>query len=170
MWAKIIKIKRTKDLNYSSLCAFNLIHEFHNVSWITEINEFSHDILIYWDAPIYIYVNNTLMQIHFNGTNFINVRLTHRVFSVWPVAQPVVGEMEMHSVANLAKLQAPLATFSLQKSFQTLFNLWELPSTAARARGLAFTVCTHTSLFLARSLRRLSLCSTGGSRQRRAAL
>ncbi len=124
---------------------------------------------------IYIYiivvnVNNALMQIHFNGTNFINVRLTQRVFSVWPVAQPVVGEMEMHSVANLAKFLTPLPTFSLQKSFQTLFNLWELPSTAARAWGLAFTVCTHTSLFLARSLRRLSLCSTGGSRQRRAAL
>ncbi len=29
--------------------------------------------------------------------------LTQRVFSVWPLAQPVVGEMEMHSVANLAK-------------------------------------------------------------------
>ncbi len=27
-----------------------------------------------------------------------------------PVAQPVVGEMEMHSVANLATLQTPLAT------------------------------------------------------------
>ncbi len=33
------------------------------------------------------------------------------VFSVWPVAQPVVGEMEMHSVANLATLQTILATF-----------------------------------------------------------
>ncbi len=30
------------------------------------------------------------MQIHFNSTNFINARLTHRVFSV-----AVVGEMEM---------------------------------------------------------------------------
>ncbi len=27
------------------------------------------------------------------------------------VAQTVVGEMEMHSVANLAALQTPLATF-----------------------------------------------------------
>ncbi len=34
-----------------------------------------------------------------------------RVFSVWPVAQPVVGEMEMHSVSNLAALQTPLVTF-----------------------------------------------------------
>ncbi len=31
-----------------------LIHEFHNLSWIIEINEIFHDILIYWDAPVYI--------------------------------------------------------------------------------------------------------------------
>ncbi len=31
-----------------------LIHEFHNLSWITEINELFHDILIYWDAPVSI--------------------------------------------------------------------------------------------------------------------
>ncbi len=30
-----------------------LIHEFHNLSWITEINELFHDILIYWDAPVW---------------------------------------------------------------------------------------------------------------------
>ncbi len=29
-----------------------LINEFHNLSWITEINELFHDILIYWDAPV----------------------------------------------------------------------------------------------------------------------
>ncbi len=32
-----------------------LIHEFHNLSWITEINELFHDILIYWDAPVYYF-------------------------------------------------------------------------------------------------------------------
>ncbi len=32
-----------------------LIHEFHKLSWITEINELFHDILIYWDAPV-VYV------------------------------------------------------------------------------------------------------------------
>ncbi len=31
-----------------------LIHEFHNLSWITEINELFHDIIIYWDAPVSI--------------------------------------------------------------------------------------------------------------------
>ncbi len=29
-----------------------LIHEFHNLSWITEINELFHNIIIYWDAPV----------------------------------------------------------------------------------------------------------------------
>ncbi len=33
-----------------------LIHEFHNLSWITEINEIVHDILIYWDALVCIYI------------------------------------------------------------------------------------------------------------------
>ncbi len=51
------------------------------------------------------------MHIYFNGTNFINARLTQRVFSVWHVAQSVVGEMEKHSVANLAISQTPLVTF-----------------------------------------------------------
>ncbi len=38
----------------SSVCVhwIYLIHEFHNLSWITEINELFHDILIYWDAPV----------------------------------------------------------------------------------------------------------------------
>ncbi len=57
MWAKIITIKRFKDVNYFSLCAFNwfnTVHEFHNLSWITEINELFHYILIYRDAPVYI--------------------------------------------------------------------------------------------------------------------
>jgi len=56
-------------------------------------------------------VYNALTQIHFNGTNCINAQLTQCVFSVWPVARPVVGEMEMHRVANLATLQTPLVTF-----------------------------------------------------------
>ncbi len=56
MWAKIIAIKRTKDLNYFSLCVLNLIQEFHNLSWITEINELFHNILIYWDAAICIVI------------------------------------------------------------------------------------------------------------------
>ncbi len=54
MWAKIISIKRTKDLNYFSLCAFNLFNnKFHNLSLTAEINDLFHNILIYWDAPVY---------------------------------------------------------------------------------------------------------------------
>ncbi len=34
----------------------DLIHEFHNLSWITEINELFHDILIYWDAPVCVWL------------------------------------------------------------------------------------------------------------------
>ncbi len=71
-------------------------------------------VCIYIYIYIYIYTSsvkvNVKRQIPFNGTNFINVHLTQHVFSVWPVAQPVVGEIEMHSVANLATLQTPLAT------------------------------------------------------------
>ncbi len=39
---------------------------------------------------------NALTQIPFNGTHFINAWLTQRVFSVWPMAQLIVGEMEKH--------------------------------------------------------------------------
>ncbi len=53
---QIITIKRTKDLNYFILCAMNLfntqVSQFIQ-SRITEINVLLHDILIYWDAPVY---------------------------------------------------------------------------------------------------------------------
>ncbi len=61
-------------------------------------------------------------------------------------------EMEMHGVANLATLQTPLAIFfPFKKSIQTLFSLWESPSTAVWAPGLAFTACAHTYLSLSAS-------------------
>ncbi len=96
---------------------------------------------VYWDMTptrkkkkeSYYDVNNALTQIHFNGTHFLNARLTQRVFSVWPVAQPVVGEMEMHSVANLATLQTPLATFFPSKKRPNLVS--ENHRYCARARG-----------------------------------
>ncbi len=46
MWAKIITIKRTKDLNYFRLCALKF-HKLFNY-W----NELFDNILI-WDAPVY---------------------------------------------------------------------------------------------------------------------
>ncbi len=60
---------------------------------------------------MHILVQSKLTQIPFNGTNFINTQLMQRIFSVWPVAQLVVGEMEMHGVVNLATLQTSLTTF-----------------------------------------------------------
>ncbi len=58
-------------------------------------------------------VNNALTQINFNGTNFINAA---RIFH----GPTVVGEMEMHGVANLATLQTLLATFFPSKKCSNL--------------------------------------------------
>ncbi len=64
MWAKIITIKRTKDLNYFNMCALNLFN--------TQVSQFElnywkkllfHDILIYWDAPVYeVICTNQIIQ------------------------------------------------------------------------------------------------------------
>ncbi len=50
---KSSQLKKTKT-ETTSVCVhwIYLIHKFHNLSWITEINELFHDILIYWDAPV----------------------------------------------------------------------------------------------------------------------
>ncbi len=45
-WAKEKK-------NWIQLHLIYLIHKFHSLSWITEINELFHDILNYWDVPVY---------------------------------------------------------------------------------------------------------------------
>ncbi len=58
MWAKIITIKRTKDLNYSSLCALNgfntRVAQFElnywnkwTFPWHSNLNEWMN-----WDAPV----------------------------------------------------------------------------------------------------------------------
>ncbi len=123
-------------------------------------------------SAVKVSVNNVLTQIPFNGTNFINVRLTQRVFSVWTLAQPVVGEKEMHSVANVATLQTPLATFfpskKASKPYLDSKNLWYcrarscFPSTCTHlslstSAQFLFSVCTHTHTSL--SPRLLSFCS-----------
>ncbi len=43
-----------QDIHTGKLLFIYLIHEFHILSWITEINGLFHNILIYWDAPVYI--------------------------------------------------------------------------------------------------------------------
>ncbi len=97
------------------------------------------------------------MQIHFNGTNFINAWLTQRILSVLPVAQPVVGEMEMQC-CQFSNSADPFSDFfSLQKSAQTLFSFRESPA-LSRARGLAVSG-VRTPLSLSLSLCLYLLCS-----------
>ncbi len=50
------KLTRPEPHRECSVCVhwIYLIHKFHNLSWITEINELFHDILIYRDAPVMI--------------------------------------------------------------------------------------------------------------------
>ncbi len=70
------------------------------------------------------------------------------VYSAWPVARPVVGEIDMHSVVNLATLQTPLAIFFHSKKHPNLIQFLRIVGTAERARGLAVPVHTHLSLAL----------------------
>ncbi len=121
---------------------------------------------------------NALTQIHFNGTNFFNARLTQRVFSV----TAVVGEMEMHSVANLATLQTPLAIFFPSKKRPNLVS--ENHQYCASARSCSPSACTHLSVSLSLcfcsdslparahtslslSLRLLSFCTARGREEQR---
>ncbi len=76
---------------------FNLVNSFdRNKSCTKDLIKYlqKSEGCTYIYIYIYIYISavkvNALMQIPYNATNFINVRLTHRLFSVWPVAQPVV--------------------------------------------------------------------------------
>ncbi len=68
------------------------------------------------------------------------------------MARPVVGEMEMHSVANLATLQTPLANFFPSKKCPNLVS--ENHRYCASARSCSPSTRTHLSLSL--SLRLLS--------------
>ncbi len=105
-------------------------------------------------------VNNALTQIPFNGTHFINVRLTQRVFSVWPVAQPVVGEMEMHSFYQLSNSAAdPFSNFFPLKKAPKPYLVSE-NRLYCRARSCFPRRATHLCL----SICLLSFCSHAHSR------
>ncbi len=69
------------------------------------------------------------------------MQLNQSVFSVWTVAQPVVVEMEMHRVVNLATLQTPLATFFPFKKAAEPYLVWELP---VLPREVLHFQCVHT--------------------------
>ncbi len=59
----------------------------------------------------------------------------------------------MHCVANLAALQAPLATFFPSKKHPNLISFLRMAGTArARMRSCCPSACTHTSLSLSLSL------------------
>ncbi len=109
------------------------------------------------------------------------------------MAQPVVGEMEMHSVANLATLQTPLVTFFPSKKRPNLVSENHRYCRASASRGLALpararthtplshppppplslSLCSvslqraHTSLSLSLSLRMLSFSSAIGKEEQR---
>ncbi len=59
-----------------------LIHEFQNLSWITEINELFHDILIYWDAP----VNAVLFKLLLTKSLLFNKKVFYCTFDPINVA------------------------------------------------------------------------------------
>ncbi len=133
--------------------------------------------LIWGCTYIYIYISavkvnaliTRLTQTHFNGTNFFNARLTQRVFAVWPVAQPLVGEMEMDSVANLGTLQTPLATFFPSKKRPNLVSENHRYCRAS-ARSCSPSARTHLSLSASALFRRTPLSlslSRSASAQRR---
>ncbi len=54
-----------------------LIHEFHNLSWITEINELFHDILIYWDATVFYCVLALFGRTYAENTNYVKKKCKH---------------------------------------------------------------------------------------------
>ncbi len=51
------------------------------LSWITEINELFHDILIYWDAPVNINIENYIQEyISANKTQNVNFLYYYHYF------------------------------------------------------------------------------------------
>ncbi len=73
--------------------------------------------------------------------------------------------MKMHSVANLATLQTPLATFIPFKKAPKPYLVSDNRRYAAWAPGLAFPARAHTSLSLSLSVR--LLCSARSGEEQR---
>ncbi len=76
------------------------------------------------------------------------------------MAQHLVGEMEKHSIANLATLQTPLATFFPPKKHPNLIS--ENHRYCASVRSCAPSARTHLTLSLSLSLRLFSFCTAHG--------
>ncbi len=94
-----------------------LIHEFHNLSWITEINELFHHILIYWDAPIYIY-QNTYKRTSWYSWNLSSMWCKNRgtnISRVLEVSNKIVIFPSIQSV-NLHTLTRPWTSEERKKN------------------------------------------------------
>ncbi len=130
---------------------------------------------------IYIYISavkvNALTQIHFNGTNFFNARLTQRVFPVWPWHNRSWrnGDGQCCQLSNIAD---PFRrSFSLKKAPKP--SLWESTrywprnarycSPSARAHTLSslrlFSAHTLSVSLLSLSLR--LICTARGRERKR---
>ncbi len=59
-----------------------LIHKFHNLSWITEINELFHDILISWDAPVYL-ARKAVMKLTSATKSLSKVKWPFKRLGIW---------------------------------------------------------------------------------------
>ncbi len=61
MWDQIITIKITTDLNYFSPWEVHLFNTQVSQFELNYWNELVHDILIYWEAPVYLIRKNILL-------------------------------------------------------------------------------------------------------------
>ncbi len=84
-----------------------LIYEFNNLSWITEINELFHDILIYWDAPVYSFrevmkvwlLNNDMLKRHLGDLALTSERGTLHNTAEW--SDNKIGNIEMEELDDI---------------------------------------------------------------------
>ncbi len=88
-----------------------LIHEFHNLSWITEMNELFHDILIYWDAPVDGQGTNWLkIKLHMRNVHWSNyppLLYPHKMLTVDYIFQ-LLYEVLVEHKNRKGHMQAPL--------------------------------------------------------------
>ncbi len=92
-WANV---QLYKLIYFFPLCVYIYIYMYIHTHIFMYTHTHTHP-----HTHIHIYISAFKVTcIHFNGNNFFNAQLKHRIFSVWPVAQPIVGAMEMHSVAT----------------------------------------------------------------------
>ncbi len=75
-----------------------LIHKFHNLSWITEINELFHDIQIYWDAPVIS--STTVVNIANNKKWFLSTKSAYYNDHVMLKPEVMMLKIQIHHHRN----------------------------------------------------------------------